>query len=302
MSDPTFDTSSPATGDAGLPKVSIYMPTRNRLGSMQAAVRSVLGQTYREIELIVVDDGSTDGTPAWLAEQARLDPRLVVHRHEEGRGACAARNVGIRAATGFFLTGLDDDDEFKPHHLASLVSYWQLLTGAGDDPSALYVQDELRSGGPVAYTHKIGRATAEMMLNANQVGNQLFAPRDRFLSAGLFDEAMPAWQDLEFFYRFLKMHGPARLLDLPSYVFDVTPRPDRISSKSKRKVMQACELMYAKHGGDQRHTLQRLLLEQVFSDYYGFRPDLADLRRFIGLGWWPRGWWRMARRWRAGGA
>lgn len=278
------------------PLVSVYMPTQNRLASMRAAVESVLGQTYRNVELVVVDDGSTDETPRWLAERALQDPRLKVLRHEKGRGACAARNEAIRASTGVFLTGLDDDDEFKPHHIEALLAYWNLLTSMGDQPSVLYVQYEFRSGDKRWYSAKVGRCTAEMMLQANHVGNQLFGPRDRFVSAGLFDEEMPAWQDLEFFYRILKLHGPGRLLDLPSYVFDVAPRPDRISSKSKQKVLRACQLMYAKHGQGQGRTMQLMLL-QVFSEYYGFRPDASDMRQFMKQGWWAEGWYQMMRRW-----
>ncbi|SEK52395.1 Glycosyltransferase involved in cell wall bisynthesis [Roseateles sp. YR242] len=279
-----------------LPLVSVYMPTQNRLASMRAAVESVLGQTYRNVELVVVDDGSTDETPAYLTEMAQRDPRLKVLRHEKGKGACAARNEAIRASTGVFLTGLDDDDEFKPHHIEALLAYWQLLTSMGDDPSMLYVQYEFRSGDRAWYSAKVGRCTAEMMLDANHVGNQLFGPRERFISAGLFDEEMPAWQDLEFFYRILKLHGPARLLDLPTYVFDVSPRPDRISSKSKQKVLRACQLMFAKHGQNNGRVMQLMLL-QVFSEYYGFRPDATDMRQFMKLGWWAEGWYQMVRRW-----
>lgn len=280
----------------GSPLVSVYMPTKNRLASARAAVRSVLAQTYPHVELVVVDDGSTDGTFAYLQDEAQRDPRLKVLRHEEGRGACTARNEAIRATTGAFLTGLDDDDEFKPHHIEALVAYWQLLTDLGDEPSALYVQYEYRSGERTWYSTKVGRCSAELMLNANHVGNQLFGPRERFIAAGLFDESMPAWQDLEFFYRYLKLHGPARLLDLPTYVFDVAPRPDRISAKSKQKVLRACERMYAKHGEGDPSLLQQMQM-QVFSEYYGFLPDAKDLRRFMRLGWWADGWFNMAKLW-----
>jgi glycosyltransferase involved in cell wall biosynthesis len=90
------------------------MPTFNRRATIMRAVDSVLAQTYRDWELIVVDDGSTDGT----AEALRgIDPRVRV-LVQPNRGAAAARNTGIAACRGRYITFLDSDDEWLPHFLA----------------------------------------------------------------------------------------------------------------------------------------------------------------------------------------
>src|SRR5580700_7537460 len=92
--------------------VSVYIPTRNREAFLARAVRSVLQQTYTNIELIVVNDGSTDQTETLLDQVQQEDRRLVPVHIRESAGPSAARNIAIKMARGTFVTGLDDDDEF----------------------------------------------------------------------------------------------------------------------------------------------------------------------------------------------
>lgn len=96
-------------------RVSVVLPTYNRVATLERAVRSVLAQTIDDLELIVVDDGSTDSTPQLLADID--DPRLHVIR-QANRGAAAARNAGITAAGSEWLAFQDSDDEWLPGKLA----------------------------------------------------------------------------------------------------------------------------------------------------------------------------------------
>ena len=80
--------------------ISVYMPTRNRIGMLQSAVASVLGQTYRNLEFIVVDDASTDGTEAYLQAIAKRDPRFIYIKNATALGAPASRNIAIRKSSG----------------------------------------------------------------------------------------------------------------------------------------------------------------------------------------------------------
>jgi glycosyltransferase involved in cell wall biosynthesis len=96
--------------------VSVVLTTFNRSTLLQRSIASILAQTHREFELIVVDDGSTDDTQEVLA---RIDdPRLRVERHERNLGVSRARNTGVAAATGTFVCFQDDDDEWLPDKLA----------------------------------------------------------------------------------------------------------------------------------------------------------------------------------------
>ena len=102
------------------PEVSVVIPTRDRWSLLStAALPSALEQEDVPIEVIVVDDGSRDETPARLAEIA--DPRLVVIRHNDSRGVAVARNAGIRAARGTWVSFLDDDDLWSPRKLRAQV-------------------------------------------------------------------------------------------------------------------------------------------------------------------------------------
>ena len=102
-----------------MPKVSVILPTFNRADTILRAIESARAQSLQDWELIVVDDGSTDGTADILDG---LDSRLVLIR-QENRGFTVARNTGIRAARGEYIAFLDSDDEFLPHHLELCVAF-----------------------------------------------------------------------------------------------------------------------------------------------------------------------------------
>lgn len=97
------------------PQVSVVVPTRNRAPMLRRALRSVLAQEDVDLELLVVDDGSTDATPDLLREQS--DPRIVSIRHERSEGVARSRNDGIDRARAGWVAFLDDDDLWSPRKL-----------------------------------------------------------------------------------------------------------------------------------------------------------------------------------------
>lgn len=96
--------------------VSVIIPVYNAEKHLEECIRSILSQTLREIEIICVDDGSTDSSAQILTRLSREDSRLVIVR-QENAGAGAARNHGIQLARGKYLSFLDADDFFDPHML-----------------------------------------------------------------------------------------------------------------------------------------------------------------------------------------
>ncbi len=104
--------------------VTVVMATKDRCAYLRQALDGVLRQEEVDLELIVIDDGSSDGTPALLASLD--DPRLTVIRHEQPTGTSLARNKGIAAARGAWTAFLDDDDLWAPQRLRAQ------LDGAGD--------------------------------------------------------------------------------------------------------------------------------------------------------------------------
>ena len=113
-------------GDMEPPLFSVVVPTWNRRATIGEAVASALGQNVADLEVIVVDDGSTDGSAEVLA--ALDDPRLRVII-QPNAGAAAARNRGIAEARGRYVAFLDSDDRFFPDHLTDLLP----LLAQGDD-------------------------------------------------------------------------------------------------------------------------------------------------------------------------
>jgi len=101
-------------------RVSVIIPTHNRADVLGRAVASVLGQSWTDLELIVVDDGSTDATATVLAEFD--DPRLT-GMHQENKGVSSARNRGIAASGGRFIALLDSDDYWMPDKLEKQIRF-----------------------------------------------------------------------------------------------------------------------------------------------------------------------------------
>ena len=101
-------------------KVSVIIPIYNAEDTLTSCVNGILEQTYGNLELILVDDGSADGSGALCDVYAAKDPRVVVY-HQENRGVSAARNLGLSSCTGDYITFIDADDVIPPDYLEILV-------------------------------------------------------------------------------------------------------------------------------------------------------------------------------------
>ncbi|OAV44885.1 glycosyltransferase family 2 protein [Lewinella sp. 4G2] len=111
--------------------ISIILPTHNRLALLREAIESVREQAYTNWELIVIDDGSTDGTKEFL--EGLLDDRIRTF-HQTNQQASAARNRGMQEISGRYFCFLDDDDLLDPQHLAQLAEELEVT----DQPSPVY--------------------------------------------------------------------------------------------------------------------------------------------------------------------
>ena len=119
------------------PLATVILPAFNNAGTIEAAIRSAQEQTVREIEIIVVDDGSIDDTAAIVSGIAGHDLRVRLLRHPRNRGASAARNTALAAARGHWVAVLDADDRYAPERLERLLQ-------TGTAQSADLVCDELQ--------------------------------------------------------------------------------------------------------------------------------------------------------------
>src|SRR5258708_39463015 len=105
-----------------MPRVSVVIPTRDRREALARALASVEAQSFRDFEVVVVDDASVDGTAAWLRERW---PAVSVTEVSHPTGAAAARNRGVRHAQGEILAFLDDDDVWCPSYLEVQVAQFE---------------------------------------------------------------------------------------------------------------------------------------------------------------------------------
>lgn len=196
-------TEESGTGDSTDPTVSVVLPTYDRAQTVRAAIDSVLAQSYADFELIVVDDGSTDDTPAVVGDIS--DPRVQYLRFQENRGANVARNAGIREADGKYVAFQDSDDVWRPRKLELQV---QAFERASEDVGVVYtgyyrVEDGEKQYGPRNKETVAGDIHEEMLK-----GNGWFVPtavaavrRACFDAVGLFDERLQRLQDWEMWLR-----------------------------------------------------------------------------------------------------
>jgi glycosyltransferase involved in cell wall biosynthesis len=199
------------TARSKTPEVSVIIPTYNRAWVLKEAIDSVLAQEFRDFELIVVDDGSTDNTPQILESYAQ---DLTVIR-QPNRGVSAARNRGIVAANGRLISFLDSDDLWLPRKLSSQVNFFN------SNPEAVINQTEeiwIRNGvrvNPKTRHHKPSGMIFEQSLALCLVSpSAVMMKRSLFDAVGLFDEDLPACEDYDLWLR-ISWRYPVHLIETP---------------------------------------------------------------------------------------
>ena len=255
------------------PLVTVYMPTYNRVELLRRAVDSVLTQDYKNIELIVVDDKSTDSTHEYLAKMAKKDSRFKYFINEKNSGACVSRNKAIFAAKGEFITGLDDDDYFLPNRVSSFVRFWHKNEKAR---IALYSHCYLiNSKKKKTKLKRIRSCYYKDLICKNWIGNQLFTKTIYLKNIDGFDSSLLAWQDLECWYNILKkMKGHADLLPLCTYVIDQSHPHERISINKKEKILDSYEYICKKH---KLNEYERSILSLQLTPYVSSPPRLRAM-------------------------
>lgn len=189
-----------AARTGGQPLISVILPAYNRAETIPAALESVLNQTYPSLEVIVVDDGSTDGTEA-LFSALPEDPRITYFRYEPNRGACHARNVGAAQAKGTYIAFQDSDDLWTPDKLEKEMAF---LISEDADLVFCGMNRTSRNGGtyyfPVHPFQNDKDPTAQFLLE-NRAGTQTLLMRKNVWETVRFDETFRRYQDWDFMLR-----------------------------------------------------------------------------------------------------
>lgn len=210
------------------PLVSVIIPAFNAEATLREALSSAMASTYREIEIIVIDDGSTDATAKLVAEFADRDNRVRLHQQDNG-GVSAAFNAGLTRARGDYVARLDADDLWHPRKLEKQIALLQLQPEAAFiyafvryiDGSGRVLRDAPQQRFP---RHAFCRSIYESLMGGN---SSALMKRAAVEAAGGYDEALSSWEDLLLQLRILAAHPIAFV---PEYLVGYRVRPQSLSA------------------------------------------------------------------------
>jgi glycosyltransferase involved in cell wall biosynthesis len=270
------------------PVLSVVVPTRNRSSLLAGALASVdrIATDRLHVEKIVVDDGSTDDTPLVAAGYG---VRLL---RSPGRGASAARNAGMAAATGEFLLFLDDDDQVVPDQIGRLVGALQADPDLGAAFGQVQLADERLEPFGDPYPQTVSDPIHYVLGNWQQIGSVVVrtAVRD---TVGQFDASLIYSQDWDWLLRVL-LWRPAAFVAIPCMLFRQRPSgtADAMSyhrlafmrrafwrnvrrAGDRRPAVHHLLRMYARHNGNfAAHFLLSLKVHSDLGDAAGSRVAL----------------------------
>jgi glycosyltransferase involved in cell wall biosynthesis len=185
------------------PKVSVIVPTWNRVSLLGTAIESVLTQGFRDLEVVIVDDGSADATELLVRRYQETDAR-VRYVAQEHRGISAAMNTGIRESRGQYIARIDSDDQWLPELLETEVAVLEARPEIG----LVYSKGQWATSDLSPLTDAIGHAphfpddTLRSMLWGDPTCNiTAVVRRECFDRAGLFDESLKASEDWDMWLR-----------------------------------------------------------------------------------------------------
>ena len=244
------------------PKVSIVMPAYNRAGIIKTSVLSALNQYYTNLELLVVDDGSTDGTGEILS--VFKDPRLKVLCNDRNRGQCYSLNRAIAEAKGEYIAYLDSDNTWDARYIAAMVGAFAKLP----DADALYCGQYLfRGATDTPFAVRFGSLNRSLLANRNYIDRNAFmhkkAVHDRL---GGYDGSILRYVDWDFIIRTSEkyaMYSVPVLLSMYCYDLAANTMTNDDSHLPDLDVIRANQKKRA--GQQQRETAQKLPLSREIS-------------------------------------
>jgi GT2 family glycosyltransferase len=268
--------------------VSVLIPCHNAAPYVGATLDSVLGQTWPRLEVIVVDNGSTDASAAILEGYARRGVRVL---RQQSTGAAAARNRALTASTGAFILFLDADDLVNPEHIASLHA------AIADAPRAIamsqwdrfvYAPDEAQFPHRATYRDALGAAwLAQDWAEAGSMTQcgMFLIPRTLLAEAGGWDERLTLIDDFEFYARVIAASAGVRYAE-GARLYYRSGLAGSLSGTRSRKAVESAFLslmLGTSHllaAEDSRRT--RRACANVLQDFdYTYYPAHADLREKV---------------------
>lgn len=185
--------------------VSVLIPAYNCEKTIRRAIQSVLQQTFRDFELIIVDDGSQDGTAEVI--KTIVDPRIKYVRHPQNSGEAEARNTAVRSASGRYVAFLDSDDEWFPEKLSRQM---EAIQNKRDEIIAnvtgYYLFDEFDIKRKEIPSRPVSWHKHLLMGCGLGPGTTLVVSREAFEKIGCYDPSLPRYTDWDWLLRFTKLY------------------------------------------------------------------------------------------------
>lgn len=234
------------------PVVSVIIPTWNRAHLMERVIATVQGQTLTELEILIVDDGSTDGTAGVIG--AIDEPRIRYIPLDRNGGSGYARNRGLREARGEFVAFLDSDDEWFPEKLRLQVDRIRELP---DSVVAIYTGTETinGTGDPEYFTPSLRGDLRTPLLERNVLhggGSSMLIRRSAAERVGAFDLDYPAIEDYDYWLRLSAVGEIDFVPDVLVRYHDAASEGRK--SRSLERTTRARDVFFAKHSAAMRQA------------------------------------------------
>ncbi len=225
-----------------MPKVSVIIPTYNRPQLINKAIKSVLDQTFHDLEVIVVDDGIEKRAEAIVS--AIADERIRYIKNPVSLGGGGARNEGVRHATGEFVAFLDDDDQWQPEKLEIQIKAMDEIGNSGFCFTAVEKYDGKRSENTSVDESIRDWSVKSLTRFKGFLTSTLLVSRDVFQKIGLFDESFPTHQEADLILRISQAYKGVGI-NKPLVIMDISPH-EHIGGDMKKRILGR-EKIVAKH-------------------------------------------------------
>lgn len=259
--------------------VSAIITTHNRKELLVRAMDSVMNQTYPEIELIVVDDASDDGT-AELCKDKKL--KYIYIPKSESRGGNYARNLGIKASRGDYCAFLDDDDYWLPEKIAKQVA---LIEEKKCDVVSCNRLNENVSGTDTHIVEakpmlkKDGDISRKILYSICSTTSLMLIRRETLLAIGLFDEKLRFWQEYELSIRLAQL-SPFFVVQEPLVVYRIDKKDSNRLTNKYYEWKDSVKYIYFKHKVlySQLSFHEKLLVRRLYWKDAKLRTGAAGLK------------------------
>jgi glycosyltransferase involved in cell wall biosynthesis len=268
--------------------ISVVIPAYKRGYVIERAIRSILGQTYQDFEILVVDDGSKDDTESVVASLSQEEPRIRYFCHDTNRGAQAARNTGAKAAQGEWIAFLDSDDYFTPNSLEVRMStarnegvkvvHSKCIAIKKDESMTTYGSPSLS-----------GYVYRDLLTNPGLLFSGFLIAKEALEKIDYLDEQIISHQDWDTTIRLSKYY-PFSFVAEPTFIYDC--RGDDTISQDMVREAEGYRQVFNKHFFE----IVKQLGPPIVAHHYRNIANLYQLAgnknfarsyRVLSLLWWP---------------